>query len=72
MRESLNAHLSDGAPYIADARLRTRSGEYRWFRQRGAAERDAAGRPIAIAGSIHDIHRHKLAEDALNPIPMFL
>jgi PAS domain S-box-containing protein len=65
IRDALAAHLSAGTPYLADARLRMRSGEYRWFRQRGAAERDA-GELTTIAGSLHDIHQQKLAEDALN------
>ncbi|WP_348675359.1 PAS domain-containing protein [uncultured Abyssibacter sp.] len=37
-------------------RLRTRSGEYRWFRSRGEALRGADGRAYRMTGSIQDIH----------------
>ena len=59
------SHLDDEQPFDVELRLRTSTGEYRWFRMRGAAERDASGSPAVMAGSIHDVHRQKLAEDAL-------
>lgn len=62
---ALQKHLEEGTPFIIDQRLKTRSGQYRWFRQRGAAERDAQGVAIVVSGSLQDIHEHKLAEDAL-------
>jgi two-component system sensor histidine kinase/response regulator len=66
-RRVMLKHLKDGTtPFVVDQRFRTRSGEYRWFRQRGTAERDATGRATTLSGSIHDIHQQKLAEDALN------
>jgi two-component system sensor histidine kinase/response regulator len=66
-RGLLIKHLKDGSvPFVVDQRFRTKSGEYRWFRQRGMAERDASGKATTISGSIHDIHQQKLAEDALN------
>ncbi|HYM47525.1 MAG TPA: PAS domain-containing protein, partial [Burkholderiaceae bacterium] len=40
-------------------------GEYRWIRHRNKCVRDAAGRPIRVAGSISDIDAHKRAEEAL-------
>ncbi len=64
--DALTAHLSNNAPYDVELRLRMGSGEYRWFRMRGAAERNAEGSPTLIAGSIHDVHQQKLIEDALN------
>jgi len=62
---ALQAHLADNAPYDVETRLLTAQGEYRWFRMRGMAERDNAGVPTVMAGSIHDIHRQKAVEDAL-------
>ena len=43
MRDLYFKHLKFGAPYMVDVRLRMSNGEYRWFRQRGTAERDANG-----------------------------
>ena len=60
-----NRHIAHGEPYDTEIRIRTASGDYRWFRRRGAAERDAGGTPISMSGSIHDIHQQKLVEDAL-------
>ncbi|HEY8538977.1 MAG TPA: PAS domain-containing protein, partial [Steroidobacteraceae bacterium] len=51
-RHALKRHIEDGVPYSIDCRIRCGNGEYRWFRQRGTAERDAEGRAITIAGSI--------------------
>jgi PAS domain S-box-containing protein len=61
----LHRHLNQGDVYDVELRVRTASGEYRWFRRRGTADRDAQGRPVLMSGSIHDIHQRKLAEDAL-------
>jgi len=64
-RELLLDHVERGCPFDIALRLRMKSGEYRWFRHRGMAERDADGKPLLIAGSIQDAHEQKLAEDAL-------
>ena len=62
---ALRNHLSENAPYDVEARLRMADGDYRWFRLRGMAERDADGAPRLMAGSIQDVHQQKLVEDAL-------
>ncbi len=64
-RRIMRAHILGEAPFHFDARLRMKCGAYRWFRQRGTAERDAKGRALSISGSIQDIHEQKLTEDAL-------
>jgi two-component system sensor histidine kinase/response regulator len=64
-REAIRRHIAEGAPCAIDCRMRCRNGEYRWFRHRGTAERDAQGQAVTISGSIQDIHEQKLAEDAL-------
>jgi len=38
------------------------SGEYRWIRHRNKCVRDAAGRPLRVAGSVSDIDAQKSAE----------
>ncbi len=64
-RRMLRRHFREGGVFVHDVRLRRGDGEYRWFRQRGSAERDAEGQAIRMSGSIHDIHEQKLAENAL-------
>ncbi len=59
------AHVKTGSPYELECQLRSASGELRWFRIKGAAELDPQGRPIAIAGSMHDIHHQRLVEREL-------
>ncbi|MET0986119.1 MAG: response regulator [Steroidobacteraceae bacterium] len=63
--EALRNHLHHGVPYQVVLHLTRADGEKRWFRVLGAVERDADGKPARIAGSIHDVHEWKLAEDAL-------
>jgi two-component system, sensor histidine kinase and response regulator len=63
--ETAQAHLDHGAVYDVEIRVRCKDGEYRWFRLRGSADRDEHGVPVRLSGSIHDIHKQKVAEDAL-------
>jgi PAS domain S-box-containing protein len=53
--EAIQAHLRDRAPYDVEERLRTKSGEYRWFQARGQAIWDEAGQPLRMSGTITDI-----------------
>ena len=62
---ALNEHRTHGAPYDAEFRLRTRSGNYRWFEARGKSVRDANGQAVRMAGSITDITDRKHAEAQL-------
>lgn len=54
-------HLDENVPFDNEFRLRHKSGEYVWFRVRGMAVRDDAGKPIRMAGSIQDITERKHA-----------
>jgi PAS domain S-box-containing protein len=58
-------HLEQRAPLELRCRLANKSGAYRWFRLRGNAERDAAGRPRRLSGSIRDIETQIGAEQAM-------
>ena len=60
--ESIRAHFEEHAPFDTEYRLRTKSGEYRWFRGRGQALWDQDGRPVRMSGSIQDITDRKHAE----------
>src|SRR5579885_963163 len=62
---ALFAHVDHRVPYDAEYRLRTKSGEYRWFRGRGQAVWDSSGNPIRMAGSIQDITERKRGEEAM-------
>jgi PAS domain S-box-containing protein len=53
--EAIQAHLRDRAPYDVEERLRTKSGEHRWFQARGQAVWDEAGQPLRMSGTITDI-----------------
>ena len=59
-------HLEQRAPLDVRCRVRGKSGEHRWFRLRGSAERDAAGRPRRLSGSLRDISGQIDAEQALH------
>lgn len=54
--EALKRHLNDGVPYDLRLRLRHNSGVYRWHLSRGAAIRDAKGKPERMIGGFCDIH----------------
>ncbi len=60
--QAILRHLREGMPYDVECRLRTREGDYRWFRSRGQAQRNEAGEAVWMAGSLQDIHQRKLAE----------
>jgi two-component system sensor histidine kinase/response regulator len=60
------AYLSgETKDYEMEYRLRHKDGSYRWVLARGVAERDDAGKPRRVTGSIVDITHIKEAEAAL-------
>ncbi|QDU40884.1 Signal transduction histidine-protein kinase BarA [Maioricimonas rarisocia] len=64
-KAALREHLTDRVPYDVEYRLRTKSGEYRWFRARGQAVWDDRQGATRMAGSITDITERKQAEALL-------
>ena len=64
IRFLVNEHLAGRTEDKQDeVRLRTKSGEYRWFFDRGrVVARDADGRPLRMVGTITDITDRKRAE----------
>jgi len=60
----LQAHLEKRGDYDVEYRLLTKSQGYRWFRARGQAIWDEAGRATRMAGSITDITAMRAARDA--------
>jgi PAS domain S-box-containing protein len=62
---AIKSHLRDRTPFSVEQRLRTKSGEYRWFSARGQALWDETGNPLRMIGSTSDITERKRAEKAL-------
>jgi PAS domain S-box-containing protein len=52
-------------PLDTICRVRTKSGEYRWFRCRGKVFFDDAGFATRMAGSIQDVHERQMAEEVI-------
>jgi PAS domain S-box-containing protein len=65
VRHALRAHLQQDKPYSAECRLRTKSGEWRWFHVTGMSQKDSKGRAFRMAGSMIDVTERKHAEQVL-------
>jgi len=65
VRSALDRHLQDREDFRIDYRLRTKTGDYRWFHARGQALWDDDGKPTRMSGSITDITDRKEAEEEL-------
>ena len=63
--DAIRHHLHNRVPYDIEYRMRTKSGEYRWFRARAQAVWNDAGQAVRMAGSITDLAKRKHAEEAL-------
>ncbi|WP_119154303.1 PAS domain S-box protein [Caldimonas tepidiphila] len=63
---ALDQALRGGPAFDTEAPLRSKSGEWRWFRGRAKVYFDAAGKAQRMAGSLQDIHDRKQAEAALS------
>lgn len=64
-RDRFFSHLKKGTPYEMEFRLRTKSGEYRWFKSTGQAQWNARGQAVLMVGSHEDIHEKKVSEKLL-------
>lgn len=62
----VRSQLEQRTPLDMSCRLAFGPNQYRWFRLRALAERDAAGRPKRLSGSIRDISSQVDAEQALH------
>ena len=63
VRRALEAHFSpQRIPYAIEYRLRTKTGEYRWFYTSGEAFRNQANKPYRMTGAIIDITAGKQAK----------
>jgi PAS domain S-box-containing protein len=55
LREAIERSIRDDVLVDVEVRAKTRAGEARWYRVRGALERDADGVPLTVSGSQRDI-----------------
>ncbi len=65
VQAALEAHLERSEPYDIDLRLKSKDGDYRWFRSRGEAERNDQGLVERMTGTIYDVSERKFAEEQL-------
>ena len=65
VRAALRAQLAQRTPLDIELRMLTRGGSYRWFALRGEADRDAAGQPRRLSGTLSDITARKQTEEEL-------
>ncbi|MEE8126839.1 MAG: PAS domain S-box protein [Nitrospirales bacterium] len=63
--QAMQDHIENHLPYEVESRLKTKQGEYRWFKGKGQAIFDEQGKFIRGGGTIRDITDQKQAEDAL-------
>jgi PAS domain S-box-containing protein len=62
---TVRAHLERNRPLDLETRLRTKQGEWRWFRVRGRSIANARGRAVRMAGTLTDVTDHKTFEAEL-------
>ncbi len=67
VNQAITEHLNGQTPVKqGEVRLRMKSGEFRWFLDRGqVVARDASGTPLRMVGTITDITARKHAESVL-------
>lgn len=63
---AINAHLHFRTPFHSQYRMRTKSGDYRWFQARGQASWDAHGNPVFMSVNVVDITDRKHYQHAIN------
>lgn len=63
--DAIHRALSDASPFDIDHRLRTKDGDFRWFRSRAKVYCDEYGAAHRMAGSLQDIHDMRLAQQRL-------
>ncbi len=62
LAHAVTRHLADHLPFEMEYRLRTKSGDYRWFQGRGRTRVDQNGKAVRMSGSIRDITQRKVSE----------
>ncbi len=60
--EAVRLNFEERRPYDVEMRVRLKNGQYRWFRTRGEALHDQAGKVTRMVGAMSDIHDRKQAK----------
>ena len=63
--KKLDAHFKNKSRFEIEARLKTKTGDYKWFLGTGQVLRDANGQPVRMVGSIIDIDEQKKSRDII-------
>jgi len=63
--KSIQDHLQHNEPYDVEFRMRTRQGDYHWYRARGQSLKDETSKLERMSGSMQDVTSQKYAEQAL-------
>jgi len=63
--ERWQASLNTGGPFLCEYRVRSKEGDYRWFKAMGNPVRDASGEIVRWVGTLSDIHDQKQSEEIL-------
>ncbi len=63
--KAIEVHMKDHMPYQNELRIKTKSGEYKWFQDSGVSKLDIDGSPSIVIGSIIDIDERKKVVDEL-------
>jgi PAS domain S-box-containing protein len=63
--KALKDHIEHHVPYEVESRLKTKQGEYRWFKGKGEAIFDEQGTFVRGGGTIRDITDQKEAGEAV-------
>lgn len=66
--KAIDEHFTSNVPFDLDYRLRTKSGNYRWFKGTGQVSKNEDGKPLRMVGSIQDIHDRVTAATNLSKL----
>jgi PAS domain S-box-containing protein len=70
--QAIRLHLEQHQPFDVEVRVRTGRDEWRAFRLRGSAVRDASGRPVQMSGRLEDVDDRRRADQRLRHVEDFL
>jgi PAS domain S-box-containing protein len=59
LRGAIERCIREDVLVDVEVRAKDRAGEWRWYRVRGALERDSAGTPLTVSGSQRDINQRQ-------------
>ena len=65
LNQAAQNHFERNETFDIEYRLRCKNGHWMWLRNRASAQRDAAGKPTLLSGSMHDITESRAAREAL-------